>query len=92
MNTGDDDTGKGFFSDVIKHIAETCKSREEEISRDEALITCRDLFHGTREDVSTESGIAVSDETSLLTEARPSPVDVGKQKEIVATLIRFLQV
>lgn len=92
MNTEDDDFGKGFFSDVLMRIAETCKAREEETFRDEVYITSRDLFHGTREDVSTESGIAVSDESSLLVEARPSPVDVGKQKEIVATLIRFLQV
>ena len=92
MNPGEDDFGKGFFSDVLHHIAATCKSRDEEIPPDDQFTTYRDLFHGTREDVSTESGIAISDESSLLTEARPSPVDMGKQKEIVATLIKFMQV
>lgn len=49
-------------------------------------------FQGTREDVSTESGVTVSDESSLLMEARPSPVDVGRQKEMMSTLIKLLQV
>ena len=47
---------------------------------------------GTREDMSTESGVTVSDETSILLEARPSADEMGKQREVVATLVKFLKV
>ena len=50
------------------------------------------IAQGAREDVSTESGVTVSDESSLLMEARPSPVDLGRQKEIISTLVKLLQV
>ena len=90
MVAGDDDAGKGFFCDLLRHIA--LNSHPVEIGRDEPFTTSRDLFNGTREDVSTESGVTVSDESSLLIEARPSPVDMGKQKEIVGTLVKFFQV
>ena len=34
----------------------------------------------------------MSDETSMLLEARPSPVDINRQKDIVAVIVKFLQV
>lgn len=56
--------------------------------------TGRDASAGgaQREDLSTESGITVSDESSLLIDARPSAVDVSKQKAIASTLAQFLRV
>ena len=92
MLGGDDDFGKGFFSDILRHVASMTLPTAGHISDDVLYTTSRDAFHGTREDVSTESGITVSDETSLLVEARPSPVDMGKQKEIVGVIRKFLQV
>lgn len=92
MLGGDDDFGKNFFSDVLRHVASMTMPTVGQATEDILYTTSRDAFHGTREDVSTESGITVSDETSLLVEARPSPVDLGKQKEIVGVLVKFLQV
>ena len=89
----DEDYGKNFFSDLLRHVAlNNNNNYQSGAERDEPYITCRDLFNGTREDVSTESGVTVSDESSLLMEARPSPVDLSKQKEIVTTLVKLLQV
>ena len=88
---GDDDFGKGFFSDVLQHVASLAVTSPADAAAS-CFVTTRDVFHGTREDVSTESGITMSDESSLLMEARPSPVDLGKQKEIVNMLVKFLQV
>lgn len=85
----DDDSGKSFFTDLLRHIA---ASEDEDHQKDEPFVTARDVFHGTREDVSTESGVTVSDESSLLIEARPSPIDMSKQKEVVSTLVKFFQV
>ena len=92
MTDEDDSGGRHFFSDVLRHIA-AMQECAQKSSADEAFYTTsRDSFHGTREDVSTESGVAMSDETSLLLEARPSPVDMAKQREIVNTLVKFLKV
>lgn len=91
VNDEDDSGGRHFFSDVLRHIA-AMQQCAQKSSADEAFYTTsRDSFHGTREDVSTESGVAMSDETSLLLEARPSPVDMAKQREIVNTLVKFLK-
>ena len=87
----EDDFGKAFFSDLLRHIAAN-SSPKDPTTTDEPFVTSRDNFNGTREDMSTESGVTVSDESSLLIEARPSAVDMGKQKETVSTLIKFLQV
>ena len=87
----DDDFGKDFFSDFLQHIS-TLKLEEQNIVRENVMYSGRDLYHGTREDLSTESGITVSDESSLLHEARPSPVDLGRQRQITAVLIKFLHV
>ena len=87
-----DDFGKVFFRDVIKHVAAMKVPNGVPVDDSSYVSTSRDTFHGTREDVSTESGMTVSDETSLLMEARPSPVDMGKQKEVANVLIKFLQV
>ena len=94
MVNGDDYSGsRHFFSDVLRHVAAMQQAPEKSSSTDESFYTTsRDTFHGTREDVSTESGVAMSDETSLLLEARPSPVDLAKQREIVNTLVKFLKV
>ena len=90
---GDDYSGsRHFFSDVLRHVAAMQQAPERSSADESFYTTSRDSFHGTREDVSTESGVAMSDETSLLLESRPSPVDLAKQREIVNTLVKFLKV
>ena len=50
------------------------------------------MIVGIKEDGSSESGITMSDESSHISEAHPSPVDMAKQKEVVSVIIKFLQV
>ncbi len=42
MIAGDDDFGKGFFTDVLRHIAQTQKPPD---NKDEPFVTGRDLFN-----------------------------------------------
>ncbi len=93
MNT-DEDYGKNFYSDILRYIASdvAIETPADPSADDSYCVTHRDVYHGTREDVSTESGVTVSDESSLLMDARPSTVDMGKQKEVVNILVKFLHV
>jgi hypothetical protein len=86
----DDDFGRQFYSDLMRHLANVATPNGTDSSK--YMCTGREQYHSTHEDVSTESGVTVSDESSLLMEARPSPVDTSKQKEVVGILIKFLQV
>lgn len=85
----EDDVSKGFFSDVLHHM---CALPGPLGGEGDVYATSRDVYHGAREDLSTESGVAMSDDTALLVEARPSPLDLNKLKEVVDTLNKFLQV
>ncbi|KAK2138266.1 hypothetical protein LSH36_3440g00001, partial [Paralvinella palmiformis] len=89
MMANDEDYGRQFYCDLMRHLANVTINGIED-SPEVYICTARDNFHGTREDVSTESGVTVSDESSLLMEARPSPVDTGKQKEFVTFLMKLL--
>ena len=92
-NMFEDDISKGFFSDVLHHVCNLSVSPTSQKSSDQSIyLTSRDVFHGTREDLSTESGVVMSDDSALFVEARPSPMDINKQKEVVDVLTRFLQV
>jgi len=91
MMANDEDYGRQFYCDLMRHLANVTINGIED-SPEVYICTARDNFHGTREDVSTESGVTVSDESSLLMEARPSPVDTGKQKEFVTFLMKLLKV
>ena len=91
MMTNDEDYGRQFYCDVMRHLANVTVNGVEG-SEESYIVTGRENFHGTREDVSTESGVTVSDESSLLMEARPSAVDTGKQKELVTFLVKLLKV
>ena len=42
MIAGDDDFGKGFFTDLLRHISTNLKT---ENSKDEPFVTGRDLFN-----------------------------------------------
>ncbi len=42
MIAGDDDYGKGFFTDLLRHIAQTQKPQD---NKDEPFVTGRDLFN-----------------------------------------------
>lgn len=83
-----DNVNKGFFTDMLHHMAELNITD----SQDDFYSTSRGEYHGPREDMSTESGVAMSDDTSLLVEARPSSIDINKQKEVTDILIKYLQV
>ena len=60
--------------------------------------TSRDVYSGgAREDVSTESGVAMSDDgvllqEALLQEAQPSAGDGSKQRHVVDSVVGFLRV
>ena len=92
-NMFEDDISKGFFSDVLHRVCNlSLSSNNQKAAATDIYLTSRDIYHGTREDLSTESGVALSDDSALFVEARPSPLDLNKQKEVVEVLTRFLQV
>ena len=88
----DDDVSKGFFCDVLSHIANLTLSSNNVSADQNFYTTSRDAYHGAREDLSTETGVSASDDTALIVEARPSPMELTKTKDTVDVLVKFLQV
>ena len=88
----DDDISKGFFCDVLNHIANLSVTSDSQGADQSFYTTSRDAYHGAREDLPSESGVMVGDVTSLIIEARPSPVELSKTKDTVDVLVKFLQV
>ena len=89
----DDDISKGFFSDVLNHIANLEVLPVSHAGLDQVFYTTsRDAYHGAREDLATDGRGGTGDEGALVAEARPSPMDLSKTKETVDLLCKFLQV
>ena len=91
----DDDVSKGFFCDVLSHMANLSLTATGVSGNDGAAsavyCTARDAYSGAREDA-TAGEPSASDEAALLVEARPSPMDLGKAREATDAIIKFLQV
>ena len=102
-NLFEDDVSKGFFCDVLNHIANLSLASASEAAYDSNFYaSSRDAFHATREDVAStsESGVSMTmsgvggmdDVTSLVVEARPSPMELTRTRDTVDMLTKFLQV
>lgn len=89
MIAAHDDVAKSFCGDLLRNLAELGLPGKS--THTDYILTGRDTSPGAREDISTESGVTMSEESNLFSEARPSPVDMSKQKETVNLLVKFLQ-
>lgn len=91
--TEEEDYHRFLFCDLLRCFAETDLSDNKSQADDFWSTSRREVISVTREDSIAEStGSTASDESSLLSSARPNVVETRKQTETVRNIVKYLQV